>query len=90
MSTHAQARDRSLTTVVRCIGGGWLTCFYSLWILRHAAGWSLWLGCPKSKVVRLVRLFRREHETAGTSAIIIPLRDWRARHPHVPRRHADP
>ena len=45
-----------------------MTWFYALWVYHKGDGWTVWLGCPKDKIVRLVRLFRLpspRHRFAG-------------------------
>jgi hypothetical protein len=54
--------------------------------LSQGRCWTIWLGCPKDKIVRLVRLFRRHHDIGlpdePWTAPVIPLR--------VPLRRAQP
>ncbi len=39
-----------------------MTRFYALWVHHKGACWTIWLGCPKDKIVRLVRLFHSHHD----------------------------
>ncbi|KUE79761.1 hypothetical protein ATO46_18110 [Aeromonas schubertii] len=84
--SRTHARIGSLTHITRFIEGNWLTRFYALWILRRASGWSLWLGCPRSNVVRLTPLWQRRPSAQDERAIVIPMEDWVARHPDAARR----
>ena len=58
-------------------GGSRMTWFYALWVYHKGDGWTVWLGCPKDKIVRLVRLFRRHHDIglpdAPWTAPVIPV-----------------
>ena len=55
-----------------------MTRFYALWVHHKGACWTVWLGCPKDKIVRLVRLFHRHSDKGQTdlpwTAPVIPLR----------------
>ena len=48
--------------ITRFIKGSRMTWFYALWVYHREMAWTIWLGCPKDKIVRLVRLFRRHHD----------------------------
>jgi hypothetical protein len=62
-----------------------MTRFYALWV-HHKGLLDHLAGCPKDKIVRLVRLFRRHHDIGlpdePWTAPVIPLR--------VPLRRAQP
>lgn len=79
------------SSITRFIKGGRLTWFYALWVYHKGAGWTIWLGCPKDKIVRLVRLFRRHHDIglpdAPWTAPVVPLRCAVRRHQAQRRRH---
>ena len=66
------------SSITRFIKGNRMTRFYALWVHHKGACWTIWLGCPKDKIVRLVRLFRRHHDIglpdAPWTAPVIPLR----------------
>ncbi|MBP4042358.1 hypothetical protein J9885_14040 [Aeromonas sp. SrichE-2G] len=66
------------SSITRFIKGSRMTWFYALWVYHKGDGWTVWLGCPKDKIVRLVRLFRRHHDIglpdAPWTAPVIPLR----------------
>ncbi|AVP92403.1 hypothetical protein D3C87_822740 [compost metagenome] len=66
------------SSITRFIKGSRMTWFYALWVYHKGDGWTIWLGCPKDKIVRLVRLFRRHHDIglpdAPWTAPVIPLR----------------
>lgn len=67
----------SASSITRCIKGSRLTWFYCLWLHHKGPHWTLWLGCPKEKVVRLVLLFKRGHgdrqRECGWLAPVIPI-----------------
>lgn len=81
---HAQP----LTRITRCIGGSWLTRFYGLWLQRRENGWSLWLGCPHSKIVHLIRLLQHHPQRYEKPATVIPLHGWHARHGRISTPHS--
>ena len=66
------------SSITRFIKGSRMTWFYALWIYHKGGGWTIWLGCPKAKIVRLIRLFQRRQHTEPTdvpwTAPVIPLR----------------
>ncbi|MGE4394162.1 MAG: hypothetical protein AB7E19_20435 [Aeromonas sp.] len=74
------------SSITRFIKGSRMTWFYALWVYHKGDGWTIWLGCPKDKIVRLVRLFRHHHDIGlpdePWTAPVIPLR--------VPLRRAQP
>ncbi len=49
------------SSITRFVKGSRMTWFYGLWLHHRGSHWTLWLGCPKEKVVRLVLLFKRGH-----------------------------
>lgn len=65
------------SSITRFIKGSRMTWFYALWVYHKGAGWTIWLGCPKDKIVHLVRLFRRHHDIglpdAPWVAPVVPL-----------------
>ncbi|MGL4250817.1 MAG: hypothetical protein ACRCR1_09365 [Aeromonas sp.] len=54
-----------------------MTWFYGLWLHHKGSHWTLWLGCPKEKVVRLVLLLKRGHRDhegeGGWLAPVVPI-----------------
>jgi len=52
-----------------------MTWFYGLWLHHKGSHWTLWLGCPKEKVVKLVLLFKRGStpQEASWVAPVIPI-----------------
>lgn len=66
------------SSITRFIKGNRMTRFYALWVHHKGACWTVWLGCPKDKIVRLVRLFHRHSDKGQTdlpwTAPVIPLR----------------
>ena len=77
------------SSITRFIKGSRMTWFYALWVYHKGDGWTIWLGCPKDKIVRLVRLFHSHHDgglaDAPWTAPVIPLRA-QSRRPHERRR----
>ncbi|MBF8452209.1 hypothetical protein [Aeromonas dhakensis] len=67
-----------VSSITRFIKGNRMTRFYALWVHHKGACWTIWLGCPKDKIVRLVRLFHSHHEQGLAddlwTAPVIPLR----------------
>ncbi|MGL6575083.1 hypothetical protein ACSZOD_18660 [Aeromonas hydrophila] len=51
-----------VSSITRFIKGNRMTRFYALWVHHKGACWTIWLGCPKDKIVRLVRLFHSHHD----------------------------
>ncbi|ABK39905.1 hypothetical protein BWQ95_17055 [Aeromonas hydrophila] len=78
-----------VSSITRFIKGNRMTRFYALWVHHKGACWTIWLGCPKDKIVRLVRLFHSHHDgglaDAPWTAPVIPLRA-QSRRPHERRR----
>lgn len=66
------------SSITRFIKGSRMTWFYALWVYHKGGGWTVWLGCPKAKIVRLIRLFQRRQHGKQTdeswTAPVIPLR----------------
>lgn len=65
------------SSITRFVKGSRMTWFYGLWLHHRGSHWTLWLGCPKEKVVRLVLLFKRGHGDRqgeeGWLAPVIPI-----------------
>ena len=63
------------SSITRFVKGSRMTWFYGLWLHHKGSHWTLWLGCPKEKVVRLVLLLRRGHraEPELRLAPVIPI-----------------
>ena len=65
------------SSITRFIKGSRVTRFYALWLRHRGYCWSIWVGCPKEKIVRLYQLFRNRQESTefedGWRAPIIPL-----------------
>jgi hypothetical protein len=65
------------SSITRFIKGGRVTRFYALWLRHRGYCWSIWVGCPKDKIVRLYQLFHNRQESTefedGWLAPIIPL-----------------
>ncbi len=66
-----------VSSITRFFRGSRLTWFYGLWLHHKGSHWTLWLGCPKEKVVQLVLLFKRSHGIAKSQenwlAPVIPI-----------------
>ena len=41
-----------VSSITRFIKGNRMTRFYALWVHHKGACWTIWLGCPKDKIVR--------------------------------------
>lgn len=65
----------SESSITHFVKGSRMTWFYGLWLHHRGSHWTLWLGCPKEKVVRLVLLFKRgdRQRDASWLAPVIPI-----------------